>query len=452
MLRSVALGLALLVVVIGRLSTTSLHAVEPAKYEDDPEIVRLLENLEANTGLQLPNLKTAGEQQELVYGFDRRGPGVRDYGNKLVYAPDRQTAMYCGANHGAPSRLNDVSEYHLGSNTWRLLLPPAGGDHGRVDRAHGAIREGKDVEKNEQFLREWYGEHAAVQDGYLQTVANGGPVGPWHTWDGIAYDAAAGMLLWAVLDTDQVLRSKAEQYARHTGRKPEEVLSQMKPGVGLYRYDAEKNRWSRSLTDGPKPYLRGMGGSLTYVPELKKTIWYCAAQNVSPNDFAMWSYDAVANEWKDLKPNGGDSLFDVVHKQKAAPSSEVQMAYSPRHKKIVAVLGPNTFAYDIGANEWKHAVTDERNKAHDASTVFAYDSVSDLFLLLNRPKGQYEPDVELRGFRLATGKWETITPKGEMVQKIPYGGLAGYFDPRHEVFVVYNSSDRVWVYRHGRGE
>ncbi|MEX1095979.1 MAG: hypothetical protein WED34_08010 [Planctomycetales bacterium] len=430
------------------LAMAAAQAAETTPPADDPEVAELLESLEPNTGLYLPKFKTAGEGRDLVSGFSTKGPDVRDYGNKLAYAPDRGTGMYCGANHGAPHRLNDVSEFHLGSNTWRLLLPPAGGDHGRVDRAHGAIRQNKDVEQNKAFLREWYTEHVAVKDGYLQTTANGGPVGPWHTWDGIAYDAAAKKLLWAVLDTDEVLKSKVRAYAEHTGQDAGKLLEQFRPGTGLYAYDPAANRWSRALTDGPRPYLRGMGGSLIYVPEWKKTIWYCAAQNVSPNDFAMWTYDAIANKWEDLKPNGGRSLFDVVHKDKAAPSSEVQMAYSPKHKKLVAVLGDSTYVYDLDRNEWKGAVVDERNQAHDASTVFSYDSVNDVFLFLNRLKGQYDPAVELRAFRLDTNKWETLSPKGELVRKVPYGGLSSYFDPAHNVFVVYNDTDRMWVYRH----
>lgn len=449
MIRSCFVFTPLLAVSLLVVMTAAASAAPPVLYQDDAEIVALLKNLPANTGVYLPPIKTAGEGQEQVYGFAKRGPDVRDYGNKLAWAPDRGTALYCGANHAAPSRLNDASEYHLGSNTWRLLLPPAGGNQSRVRQASGDLKQGKEVEKNREFLRQWYSDHVGLRDGYLQTLANGGPVSPWHTWDGVAYDAAAKKLLWAVLDTDAVMESKIRSYAEHTQQDPDKLLSQMQSGVGLYSYQPSQGRWQRAMTDEPKPYLRGMGGSLVYIADWQKTIWYCAAQNVSPNDFAMWTYDAVHNQWEELKPNGGASIRNLVHTEKVAPGSEVQMAYSERHKKLVAVLGPDTFVYDLVKNEWTKANTDPRNKAHDASTVFAYDSVSDLFLLLNRPLGQWDKTLELRAFRLATGKWETIVPEGEFVEKIPYGGLAGYFDPQRNVLVVYNSSPRMWVYRYG---
>jgi hypothetical protein len=34
-----------------------------------------------------------------------------------------------------------------------------------------------------------------------------------------------------------------------------------------------------------------------------------------------------------------------------------------------------------------------------------------------------------------------------MFKRQPYCGHAGYYDPEHNVFVVYGSTPRVWVYR-----
>ncbi|KKK51056.1 hypothetical protein LCGC14_3118780, partial [marine sediment metagenome] len=85
-------------------------AAEKPPYKDDPAIIKMLDGLGDNSCLYLPPMKTAGEGMGLVSGFAKRGPGVRDYGNKMVYAPERGTAMYCGANHGVPSRLNDASD------------------------------------------------------------------------------------------------------------------------------------------------------------------------------------------------------------------------------------------------------------------------------------------------------------------------------------------------------
>ena len=450
----------------GEPAATGTVEVKPP-YQDDPAIVKLLADLGDNAGAYLPPTKSEGKGMELVPGFAKSGPKVRDYGNKLAYAPDRQTAMYCGANHGVPHRLNDASEYHLGSNTWHLLCPPGTdatrlrGLQNEAKKFSDAIAKGTDVEKNQAELEKvraqmkaWY-QGVEVKDGYLQDKANGGPVEPWHTWDGLTYDENARRLCWAVLDSDnfkdernRVHRLLTRRYAEATGQDAEKLLAQLKPGSSMYLYDPAKGRWFRQLGEGPFPMMRGMGGSLIYIPELKKTVWYCAAQNVSPNDFAMWAYDSAANAWTDLKPNGGKNIMGLVHTDKVAPGSEVQMAYSPKHRKLVAVLDKDTFVYDVAANAWSKACADERNKALDSSTVFAYDSVGDVFLLLNAPKGQWDLERELRAFSLTANQWATLEPKGGTVQRREYCGTAGYYDTAHNVLVVYNSTERVWVYRY----
>jgi hypothetical protein len=423
-------------------------------YRDDPAVINLLKGLGEGSCLYLPVMKTVGEGMEKVYGFKKRGPKVRDYGNKLAYAPDRQTAMYCGANHGAPSRLNDASEYHLGSNTWYLICPPAGGDHGAVRRHQNAIKKGKDVEKHKAAIKKWYVDHVKVKDGYLQTPANGGPVAPWHTWDGIAYDRQARCLVWAVLDTDaikdpkrRVQVSKTRTYAQNSGQDAEKLIAQLKPSSSMYMYSPAKKRWTRQMGEGPFPFMRGMGGSLLYVPDMKKTVWYCSAQNVTPTDFAMWAYDAKSNKWANLKPNGGRSVRALVWTDKIAPTGELQMAYSPKHKKIVAVSKAGTWIYDIVANKWAKGCEDKENKAHDATTVFAYDSNADVFLFLNAPD-RWGSERILRSYTIKDNKWKTITPKGKMVVRPKYCGNAGYYDTKHNVFVVYNSTNKIWVYRH----
>jgi hypothetical protein len=458
------------VAVLGALSCALTLAGEstapaPKPYRDDPAIVAILKGLGEGECRFLPAMKTAGQGMDKVPGFKKRGPNVRDYGNKLAYAPDRETAMYCGANHNVPHRINDASEYHLGSNTWHLLCPPGTdarrlrGYQNTAKKLEKAIAAGKDAEKNKAALtkvreriKAWYAG-VTVKDGYLQDKANGGPVRPWHTWDGLTYDQQAGCMMWAVLDTDvtepkrRVQVGKTRAYARVTGQDPEKLVAQLKPSSSMYMYSPKKRRWTRQMGKGPFPFMRGMGGSLTYVPDTKKTIWYCAAQNVTPNDFAMWAYDAGTNTWRDLKPNGGKSIRGLVFGSKQAPTGEVQMAYSSKHKKLVAVSKAGTWAYDIVKNEWKKMCEDKENNAHDAVTVFAYDDNAGVFLLLNAPD-RWGSKRLLRAYDLKTNKWETVTPKGTMVTRPKYCGNAGYYDQRHNVFVVYNSTPKVWVYRH----
>jgi hypothetical protein len=426
-------------------------------YEDTPEIVSLLKELGENQSARLPKCRITGAGIAEDATWSKRTPGVRDYCNRMAYAPDRKTGMYAGANHQAPSRLNDAWEFHLGSNTWIRLAVPDGGDHGAVNRAMQAVssaarpnaddktrKAGADAEA---FLKTWFSTYAVFQDGYLQTRTNGGPVCPWHTWDALTYDQETRRLLWAVLDTDPIMMNYAREYAKYAAQDYGKIEKAMKPGTGLYMFDPSTGRWRRQTGPDPRPYLRGMGGSMAYVPELKKSIWYCAAQNVSPNDFAMWTYDAVANVWADLKPNGGRSIRELVHTDKVAPSSEQQMAYSAKHRKLVAVLGPDTFIYDVDKNVWSFGVKDERNKASDSSTVFVYDSRADRFILINAPKGQWELDREVRAFSLDTMTWETLAVDGPNINRQPYCGQAGYYDPEHNVTVVYTSTESAWVFR-----
>ena len=458
-------GLAVLACVAA-LNLSAARAAEPAEakplYADDPAVVKMLEGLGEHQSLRLPAFKVTGVGIDKDPYFAKRGPSGRDYGNKMAYAPDRGTAMYAGANHGAPSRLNDCWEFHLGSNTWIRLAVGDGGDHGRVYRARRAIgaaerleKAGKPVDEKTKkaaddataFMRKWYTDHVVLKDGYLQTKVNGGPVSPWHTWDGLAYDRTAKRLFWAVLDPDKAMQGKVRAYARWTDQDAAELLKQLKPGSSLYGFDPTEGRWFRQIGPGPHPYLRGMGGSLVYVPEWKKTVWYCAAQNVSPNDFAMWAYDSTTNRWEDLKPNGGTPIRTLVHGRKIAPGGEVQMAYSPKHRKIVAVQGKGTFVYDIDKNAWSAAGTEEGHHAHDAVTIFYYDAANDLFLFLNSPKGHWGNPRELRAFNLATKKWDTLPINGPDINKRPYHRMTGYYDPRFNVFVVYDSGAKVWVYR-----
>jgi hypothetical protein len=42
----------------------------------------------------------------------------------MVWAPERKRALYCGANHGVPHRLNDVWEFDLPSLSWVMLYAP----------------------------------------------------------------------------------------------------------------------------------------------------------------------------------------------------------------------------------------------------------------------------------------------------------------------------------------
>jgi hypothetical protein len=211
--------------------------------------------------------------------------------------------------------------------------------------------------------------------------------------------------------------------------------------MGLWSFDPGTKKWARWTGDGAHPRMRGMGGSFTYIPDLKKTIWYVAAFNVSPPDCQMWIYDAAADKWEDLKPK-------CDWGRKESPGSEVQMAYSPKHRKLVAVGGKDTFVYDLATNAWNKAASEEGQYASDCRTVFAYDSAADVFLLYNAPKGEWDKARDLRAFDLKTGKWEKLAPQGAAV---PEDCRKGYYDPEHNVLVIAGQGP-VWVYRYKQVE
>ena len=191
-----------------------------------------------------------------------------------------------------------------------------------------------------------------------------------------------------------------------------------------------------------------MGATMAWLPDVGKSLWYVAAQNVSPPAFEMWLFDPSADEWSELKPNGGKSIGTLATKEGVAPMSEVQTAYSPKHKKLVAVLKHDTFIYDVAANQWSKVVTDKRIYGHDARSVFAYDQAADTFLLAFPPDGRGKK-LRLASFSLSTKRWEMIEPKGAGIPQVKFGLYAGFYDAQHNVLVIQGRySDRVWVYRH----
>jgi hypothetical protein len=431
----------------------ALHAGEHA-YQDDSAITGLLEGLGDRSSAMLPAVHVeAGDLK--MHGMDRCGPGQRDYCNKMVYAANRQTALYAGGNHQVPHRMNDVWEYHLGSNTWHLLYAPDGGNAGRHKAAYFLTsrtlvrdpqKELSDTERGQiEAYRQWWSENVVFRDGHL-TTTRGGPIMPAHTWDAFCYDDRARRLIWGMG------ASPAAQLSTHayfTGKTVSELEELVDPTyTPMWMFDVQNRRWIHYRTSQNHAELRGMGATMTYLPDLDRSIWYVAAENVSPAAYEMWMFDAAEDTWAELKPNGGKAVSTLARKEGIAPRAEQQAAYSPKHRKLVAVLGPDTFVYDVVANEWSKPVTDQRIYGHDAHSVFAYDHHSDLFLLAYAPAGRGK-ELRLATYSLITNTWELIDPRGPKIPTIKYGGYTGYYDPGHNVLVIQGRySDRLWVYRH----
>ncbi|GIW80154.1 MAG: hypothetical protein KatS3mg105_1961 [Gemmatales bacterium] len=427
----------------------TLTAEEP-KRADDPKIIELLKNMRDNEGRRLPKVNVEG------VGAPKRGPYHRDYCNKMVYAPDRETALYMGGSHQT-WRGNDVWEYHLGSNTWNQLFAPDGGNHahlkytlyfgalksirrdpkGKVDESTLSRKDREELEKT----RDWWKKNVINQKGNI-TTRKGGPIMNAHTWDGITYDPLVKRVLWA----SGAGPASLPQYHAYLMGIPFDKLEVDPTYTRMWMFEPAKRAWIHYRHTGPMPQLRGMGASMCYIDDLKKSIYYVAATNVSPPAFEMWTFDAVADKWQELKPNGGKAISVLASKEKVAPIAEQQMAYSPQHKKLVAVLKHDTFVYDVVRNRWAKVNTDTRIDAHDARTIFAYDCINDVFLLAN-PRTKNGP--KLAAFSLKTNSWEPLKWQGDSIPGGLYVNYMGYFDPLHNVFVL-DGGNNIWVYRYRR--
>lgn len=449
---------------------TSLPPAEP--FKDDPATVEKLKNLGDRSGVLLGKYKVEPADVEKYHSTLKTGPGRRDYGNKMVYASDRGTALYCGANHGSPHRLNDVWEFHLASNTWRMICAPGTNAtyfrelQNTERKLNEAIAKGTDVEKNKAELetilakmKAWY-EGVEVKEGYLQDKANGGPVQPWHTWDGLTYDEKAKRLYWAELDSDtykdeknRVHRNLTRAYARVTGQDPEKLVADLKPGSSMYMYDPAQRRWFKQLGKEPFPIMRGMGGTLNYIPDLDKTIWYaCVGNTPGGYDEGMWAYDAKTNTWQNLMPGG---TVSGLMRQSKAPSEEVQAAYSGKHKKLIVVNKEMTFTYDLSANTWNR-VADNPGYGYDSHSVFAYDSNADVCLLLSKKGGVWaRTPWKISAYNISADTWEEVEIKGQPLPQDPPDRsweaqqFSGYYDTVQNAFVLYcGRSNTIYVYRH----
>lgn len=433
----VALGLALSCLSIA--PAVPADAQPTSVYPDDPEIITILKGLGDNSSVLLPEAK--GKTPV-------RSPKHRDYCNKMAWAADRHTALYAGGSHQT-YRGNDVWEYHLGSHRWHELFAPDGGDQAFVRPVlyFGAVPKlAKDpkavLSENEakefERAKAWWKDNAILKDGHV-TTRKGGPIIPAHTWDAFTYDPVAKRLLWA---SGANPGGTGRYHAAMTGQDPAAVEKEIDPAYSpLWMFDPENKKWIHDKSERPRPELRGMGATMEFIPELRKSIYYVAAQNVSPADYGMWTFDAAAARWEELKPNGGKSISTLATKDRVAPLAEQQTAYSKKHRKLVAVIDHDTFAYDVAKNEWSHLCADDRIDAHDSRTVFAYDSHADVFLLAD-PRGK-----KLAAFSLKTNKWEIVKPEGAAQPGGEYGHYRGYYDPVYNALVIDAGPKKVWAYR-----
>jgi hypothetical protein len=374
----------------------------------DPKVMEILNGLGEGSSAKLPPVKTAGDLNDVArrWGLDKSGPGARDYCIKMAWMPERKRAIFYGANHGVPHRLNDVWEYDLPSNTWVCLYGP--------DTSKGSAGDYSDVDR----------ESPDTKAGIIRTKRGGPAIIP-HSWWNMTYDPELRAMLtpctWSMSDPELF---KLLQGGKH---KPP-----------LWAFFPEQKKWEPVLdSQGDLPSYEN-ARQMEYVPELGGTVW-------TKSD-GMWLYTSKANTWKRLG-KGADYGAGL-------PAREAVMAYLPDRKMLVAHSlagqgkpsagydGSRTSHYSIEKNEWK-TVFEGKEKNNppagaDHATNFAYDPVGQVCLLWDaawtKALWAYDPE---------TLKWTRLEPKGPP----PPGGRAGllaYFDQARNVFVI----PGLWAYRH----
>lgn len=382
-------------------------ALDPA-LPPDPQIVATLEALGDRSSAVLAPLKVVGPINALCkeHYMDKRGPNGRDYTNKAAWMPERRRALFCGANHGSPHRVNDAWEYDLLSNTWALLFAPDPHNAAGVME----IKEGEIPGSSEKVK-------------FVQTQ-RGGPTHYGHTWWAFCYHPQMKAGLWMNVP---IGTSSGAYIEKTTGSKE-----------GIYRgppmwafYPAEK-QWKLVLSPGPYPRI-DYAKQMEYVPDLGGALFLSGSWNAA----GAWLYDHGKNAWTQLaKPD------------KEAPDNESLTCYDPSRKIVIAQSHHrSTHHYDLATHKWTKVLDPGKESAeaplgHDARSVMYFDTVSKQALLFESKTMDtvwaYDPDAK---------KWTPVNPSGPVC---PEGGRTiGYFDEARNVLVISRGAN-TWVYRHQR--
>lgn len=376
----------------------------------DKELLSKIEALPENTWLKLPPSKVVGDI-EWLKGSDNlvRGPQVRDYCNKMVWAPERKRALYAGAGHNAPVT-NDVWEYDMASNTWVCLYA--------WDWAFDGIPKDQ-PEKAAEILK-----GRIKVNGTTLTTLSGAPLRPAHTWWGLTYDAekrqmvfwdAHRGLVFTPLFSSNPLMSKTLGIGELPG-----------PGAHAFLFDPATRKWS-AWKDAPKAWE---SSRLEYIPD-RKALWLHSGKT-----YLLEGSDTA--DWKDLGVTGG-------------PVNGALSAYDPESKTIVAVLNKNTYSFSFETNQWKLLQEGKSPDAVVPESTFCYDTVSKRFVLIT---GRMTPSLWL--FDLKKNEWVDPKPSGDVPRP---GTLACYYDQARQVTALYTGvvegtvrKYSVFVYRGVKAE
>jgi hypothetical protein len=322
----------------------------------------------------------------------------------MVWAPERRRALFAGANHGSPHRLNDVWEFDLSAMAWIMLYPPD------LPRSYAGL--GDDA------------SDVRFRDGVLLTL-RGGPASIAHTWWGLTYDTRSRQMLFM-----NTWVTKQAEAVRRLGGDPSDLYA----GPPLWAFEPASGRWTAVRT--PPPWPRApFAGMLEYVPELDGAIWH--ANNYKMR--ATWLYQPAQRRWIDLRANGGHAEFMAQ-----SPGPEQVGYHDAQRRLVVAVLGADTFHFDTASRRWQRIAADipaGMPAGHDARTPMYHDEASGHGLMVDlegRTLWAYNPESK---------RWSGLDPKGS---PMPSGRrMLAYADATHDVLVVIDDT-AVWAYRYGQ--
>lgn len=391
--------------------------VEP-QLKEDAESAAALSKLGAGESALLPKPRVAGDLNETArkYNLDKNGPGRRNYSIKLVWMADRKRAIYCGANHGSPHRLNDVWEFDLAANTWVCLYGPD--DLGKSGNTWGDA---------------W--PHVTLRDGVLRTK-RGGPAIIGHEWCQATYDPGAKVMLfnsqWPAIYYPEEIQEKYLKDGKYQHKMP------------MWTFSPATRTWEPILSQGSTPNPGQPANKyLEFVPELGG----CAFVDAGNPPVGTWLFNLKERAWKDLLP--GDANAKNASKNPALPYRLGVLVHCPGQGLLVACTASTegegrTVQYDIKRKVWEQTATGfEIPIGHPSFTPFGYDDVSGrLFLSEEEHRFQKEKRTAFWAYDVEKKKWDKLSPKGPPP---PSKGL-GYFDPVRKVFVICGS-ENVWVYR-----
>ena len=311
---------------------TAAHAEPLPELEPDESVVALIEDLQPGDAVRLPDFTVIGDGLDAFGTFATRGPGIRDFCNKWVWAEDRGRAMYAGGNHGAPHKFNDLWEYDLPSNTWVMLHAPD-----------------PDVSPSHT----WWGftyDHARARALWISAASiwdTGGYEGPpLRVYDTVAQTG------WGLLETTPPIDAPVASALEYIPNRDLLVFySNRWNGSGMHTLDPKTNAWTELIPqpdlyfdnpDAPpgesiitynsvNDVLVGFLGRSVYVYAFDDNTWVRVLEDVtdsqSGSDYdpysdlhyvqtqgRLFAYDVQANTFKDLEvelaPDFAMTYFD----------------------------------------------------------------------------------------------------------------------------------------------